>query len=411
MKFIALLAALPIFWVATATAQTPPAKVTAHSTATSTTVQTKKGLLGETSTVTKAKAKGTATAVIPGTPAPKAAPLPAPAPKAQPAPEKPKPAVRRSTGRERVLVGNPTPAAVAAMITRSLQIDGKGNQPIDPAHCSLNQDGCGTPNDLLALFQKADPKYGLTSVQQLPEYVGQLDLTTLPERLQGVKVWMGCLKATGPGKHRAIWNCLSREFHKGEKVYMSRKTGVIVNPGDCWNGVGEPDVKEVALDCNEIVFWMNRGDEVHIGWLSTVALPDDKCNALMKAGEDEWSYLLLDECPRDRCDFSRPSRYLGLPVQAKPRISFKAETSGWQRLRLTTQVGKLDNSAFVLCLIWPDGYQSLGKDIHRNAYGRTGRAYIAYPDGPKKSRDQVIPSGWQETVHMWRESGERIMPE
>lgn len=293
------------------------------------------------------------------------------------------------------------------MVTASLRIDPKGNHAIDPAHCSPNADGCATPNDLLTGYQRKDPD-APKEVAQLPGYMASLVAQKAPV---GKRYWMNCIKRTGNGTHVVVPHCLAREFHEGEIVYANPRSGVLVHAGDCANTIEEEDVVEIKLDCNEIVFWMNRGDEVHIGWLSTVALPDDKCNALMKAGEDEWSYLLLDECPRDRCDFSRPSRYLGLPVQAKPRISFKAETSGWQRLRLTTQVGKLDNSAFVLCLIWPDGYQSLGKDIHRNAYGRTGRAYIAYPDGPKKSRDQVIPSGWQETVHMWRESGERIMPE
>lgn len=305
-----------------------------------------------------------------------------------------------STGRERFVVGDNAPAVLAPKVEASLKIDPTGNRPVDPTHCQANADSCATPNDFLPMYQKADPDSGLTSVSQLSGYMKSL--VAKPAPMDGQKRWMACLKLTGKGTHKPVWNCLGREFHKGEFVYVNPKTGKIVQAGDCANPVGELDVKKIVDECDEIDFYMRPGEEVHIGWLGHDALPDDKCNALMKAGETEWSYLLLDECPRDRCDFSRPSHDLGLPVQAKPRISFIAHTAGWHKLRLTRKVEKLD-SDFVFCLIWPGGYQSMGTVISKRAYSTYGRAYIQYP-----TQGEHAPADWHGLPHTWQDSGERI---
>lgn len=310
-----------------------------------------------------------------------------------------------STGRERFVApsapGSNLPSALAPKVVQSLFMDSTGNRPIDPTHCQVNADGCATPNDLLIGYQQADPDYGLVSVNQLSDYMTKnLIVVKAPV---GQKYWMACLKLTGKGTHKVVWNCLAREFHARESAIMSKKTGKIVQAYDCANPVGVPDVKKIVEECDEIDFYMRPGEEVHIGWLGHDALPDDKCNALMKAGETEWSYLLSDECPRDRCDFSRPSQDLGLPVQAKPRISFVAETAGWHKLRLTRRVEKLD-SVFVFCLIWPGGYQSTGTVISKTAYATYGRAYIQYP-----TQGEHAPADWHGLPHTWQNSGERIM--
>lgn len=406
MKIALLIATALLFGAPAAMAQTQQPVIHKEAVASATTTKKTDGTVTTTQT-----SKTTVTAPVPTAAAPPAPkPVATPAPKAQPAPAKPAaaPVVHRSTGRERVLVGNPKPAAVVAMLNKSLQIDDKGNHILDPAHCSPNGDGCGTPNDLLLLFQKADPGYGLTDVHQLADYVGNnLVAGPVPEHLIGVKVWMGCLKAALNGKHVAVWNCLAREYHKGEIVYTSRKTGKLVNPGDCWNGSGEPDVKKIVDDCDMQIAWLNPGDEVHRFWLSNEGpFPDDKCNALMKAGEDEWAHILLDECPRDRCDASRPSRDLHMAVQG-PASSFIAQVPGWYKWRVTRKVEHL-NGDFVFCIIWHSGpnagYQSLGTVIGQNAYHSLGEAYIVYPNGPK---DQMPPPEWLGVRHTWLNSGER----
>ena len=399
---IALLAALLLLGATTATAQAIPQPIRKQE-GTSAIIK-KVELPNGTKVTTTQVSKTTSTPV---TAAPKPAPA-APALKAQPAPSKPEPSrpvAQRSTGRERFLVGKLDPKVMAPLVTASLKIDPAGNRPIDPAHCSPNGDGCATPNDFLAMYQKSDPDYGLAAVSQLADYMtNNLQAQAAPE---GKTYWMACLVRTGNGTHKAVWNCLARKFHDGETVYVSKKTGRLVQARDCANPIGAEDVKEVKLECNEIDHWMNPGEEVHIAWLSNEPLPDDKCNALMKAGEDEWSYMLLDECPRDRCDFSAPSKALGLPVQRKPRISFKAKEAGWYKLRLTTQVGKMDGD-FVFCLIWPDQYQSNGVVISKTAYGRMGQAYIIDPKNPV---GRTPPPEWRGLPHDWVNSGTKVMPE
>jgi len=402
MKIIALLVAVPFLWATVATAQTPPTKVTGTSTATSTTVHTKKGLFGETSTVTQTKAKGIATVVVPGVPAPKvAAPLSAAAPKTQPASEKPKPAVsaQRQRRYERFDVGNKSPTDLKVKIIASLARKSDGSDKIDPAHCQPNGDSCATPQMYLEMFKRADPAAKLTSVSQLPEYLGKLVITDAPKG----EFWMACIvRATKLAK----WNCMSRQFHPGEHAWKNPLTGMVVLAEDCTNPVGE---RIPERNCDEIHFWLNAGDEVHIGLLGPEDVPNDVCRpALHKASMPmgEWSLALLDECLRMNCDYNGPSRDLGLPIRREPRISFQAEVTGEYILRVPRFVEKSDD-VFVFCVLWPDGTQSMSTYIKKTAYASFGWSYIDYTGNRALSTAARTKNGWRGLVHTWQQSDQR----
>ena len=280
-------------------------------------------------------------------------------------------------------VGYENPTALARAVRVSARTDPDGLRPIDPSKCLRNGYSCASAKQYVEGFKRSDPTgtRNLT-VANLPEYLEGLVAGT-PEG----EFWMACLqKNTGT----AIWNCLARSLHNGERAWQNPVTGKFVLAGDCTNPMGEKVVP--PPECIEQDVFLQRGDEHHIGLLGPDALPSSTCTAILKAGETEWSNLLLDECPRAGCDYSGPSRDLRLQVQSGIRVSYRAEQTGWYKLRLPASM--LDSSdVLVNCVIRPDGTQSMGMPIAGRHYYR-GVAYLGYAN-----RDLTVPRG--AFLHTW----------
>lgn len=291
--------------------------------------------------------------------------------------------------RHRFVVGIETPVQLAGLIQQSLEKDKSGKSAVSAESCSKR--ACATPADYLAMFAESDPEAGLTSVNQLPEYVRALVIRKAPPG----RYWMACKTGNGSAASKPMWNCLARAFHAGETAFVNPKTGRIVLARDCTNPVGKEDV---PVRCVEKHVFLKEGDEFHSGWLGPDAFPQGNCiPAILKAGETEWSNTHLDECPRDQCDWSGPARDLGgVKVWSNPRISFVAERTGEYIIRLPVEVTKV-SSVFVDCVVRPDGRQTLGNVIRPQSYGSQGKAYLTY-------KDQTFsrpPAEWHGTPHPW----------
>jgi hypothetical protein len=295
----------------------------------------------------------------------------------------------------RFVIGVNSPQQLAILVSESLARDASGNSVISEQSCKLR--ACGTPSDLLAMFQRSNPNITLHSVNQIPKYLNSLVIQKAPEG----GWWMACKTGNGNAASATKWDCLSRKFHPGETVYVDPLTFKPVMARDCSNPVGE---KDVPVKCVYLHAILKPGDEIHYGWLGTDAFPKGDCiPALLKAGEsEEWSNTLLDECPRDKCDFSGPSRDLnGAKVWAAPRISFKAEIAGDYILRLPAGVTK-SKSLFVLCVIHADGSQTRSNFMyavtywHNNAYATYGTDPIPGWDGGVSHPWMHFPSGEME---------------
>lgn len=263
-------------------------------------------------------------------------------------------------------VGYRSPKELAQAMRAVLARDPHGITPVS-AKCLPNKYSCASVSDYLLGFQKADPDAELTHVSQVPGY-----LDTLVKDVPPDEYWMACLKK---GSGLFIWNCLSRKLKPQEFAWKNPVTGRTVLAGDCTNPMGEP-VK--PPDCVIIEYYLKEGDEVHIGLLGPDRLPESTCTAILKAGETEWSNVLLDECPRRGCDFRGPAHDMRLSVQRDIRVSYAGQ-EGVHRLRLPAfMLTSLDYVAF--CVVKPDRTQSRASLIGRQHYWGKRVAFLGYRD-------------------------------
>lgn len=282
-------------------------------------------------------------------------------------------------------VGYANPTELARTVRKSFVTDPDGKYPVNSTRCLPNGYSCASARQYLEGFQKADPGAGLRTVDQLPGY-----LETLVEGYPEGDFWMSCLVK---GTRREMWDCLSRPLDKGERAWMNPKTGKFVLAGKCTNPMGE---KVPPKDrCVEIHYWLEVNDEVHIALLGPEPLPNSKCLAILKAGETEWSNVLLDECPRRGCDYSGPVKDLNLALQPDIRVSYKAQVAGWHKLRLPAfMLTSKDVVAF--CVIKPDRTQTRSSIIGRDKYFKNV-AYLGYAQ-----RDDVFaPKGAFLSTYVW----------
>ncbi len=318
----------------------------------------------------------------------------------------------QASERHRFVVGNTTPQELAAKVEASLARNPLGRGVIDQVSCSRDR-GCATPEDYLVMFEKADPGAHLTDVHQLPAYFRSLVVRPAPSGVY----WMACKTGAGGVGDAPKWDCMNRVFHhdKGETGFINPVTGALVLARDCSNPVGKEQHEE---DCVELHVWMKPGDEVHIAWMGPDALPSGKCRlSVQKTGENERTNYEMDECPRDTCDFSGPSRDLQMQVWDKPRISWVARVEGDNIIRLPAEVTKLRtfpvhitqpaayngqkvtvtlSSGLELCLVRPlQGMrQTLGVFMSALTY-RYGKAFVTYEGR------SALPAGWDGTPHPW----------
>lgn len=271
--------------------------------------------------------------------------------------------------RHRFVVGNLTPQALADKVDASLARDPLGHSVIDPVSCSRNR-ACATPEDYIDMIAKSDPVANLTDVKELSGFLRKLKAVAAPSTGQ---YWMACMKGKGDINDEPVWDCMTRSFHPGETVFIDPVTGAMVMARDCSNPVGKEQHEQ---DCIPINVALKEGDEVHIGWLGPDAFPEGRCKlSVQKTGEQERSGYVMDECPRDQCDFSGPSRDLGgLRVWAQPRISWRARVTGNNIIRVPREVLKA-RGVFVFCVIKPNGVQSRGKVIGSGTILK-GSAYV-----------------------------------
>lgn len=309
-------------------------------------------------------------------------------PLAAPTPPK-KPVVSVRPSRHKFCdAGVQDPKVLADRIATSLKVKADGTHKIQ---------GCrATPLVFLRANQENDPekKLGLTSVAQLPDfYRNQVELVELPP---GTKYWTSCTTDAAPG---FLAECFSRTVgEQGEKVWRHKASGKIVLLGNCANPVGRPDPPKPALDCDSMLVYLPKGYEPRIGMLGHTPVVKSACLGLKRPGEDTFDSVLLDRCPRDECDFSGPSKDLGLPVQPGLKLSFVAETEGWYELRFDRTQLAGDN-ALVVCVIKTDGEQSLGKVTTKNEV-YNGVAYITA--SPLKDTSLVeVRKGFKPRVVKW----------
>lgn len=280
-------------------------------------------------------------------------------------------------------VGYENPTALARAVRVSARTDPNGDRPVDPRKCLRNGYSCASAKQYVEGFKLADPEGARDlTVANLPEYLERL----VPGTPEG-EFWMACLQKNSM---TAVWNCLARSLHRGERAWQNPVTGKFVLAGDCSNPIGEKVVP--PPECIEQDVFLERGDEHHIGMLGPDALPASTCTAILKAGETEWSNLLLDECPRVGCDYSGPSRDLRLQVQPGINVSYRAEQTGWHKLRLPVYM-LTSRNVLINCVIRPDGTQSMGMIIAGRHYHR-GVAYLGY-----SNRDLTVPRG--AFLHTW----------
>ncbi|MEO6536602.1 MAG: hypothetical protein ABIT47_02845 [Candidatus Paceibacterota bacterium] len=295
----------------------------------------------------------------------------------------------QASERHRFVVGNTTPQELAAKVEASIAHDPSGRGVIDQVSCSQSR-GCATPDDYLVMFEKADPGAHLTDVHQLPAYFRSLVVHAPPPG----RFWMACKTGAGGVNDAPKWDCMSRVFHlsKGETVFVNPVTGAAVMARDCSNPVGKEEHEE---DCMPLHVALKPGDEVHIGWVAMAAFPSGKCHlSVQKTGEQERTDYDMDECPRDKCDFSGPSRDLHMRVWDKPRISWVARVTGDNVIRVPREV-LASSGVIVLCVVRPDGRQTYSTFIKSGSFWHGVAAFVTY-----KGLDTITP-GWDGTPHPW----------
>lgn len=295
-----------------------------------------------------------------------------------------------ASDRHRFLVGYTSPAQIADAIAAANKRDPTGRTVIDPISCSRYR-ACATAEDFLDMVDRSAPGAHLTEVSQLPDFFRRLVIAPAPAG----QYWMACRTGAGGGD-TAVWNCMTRSFHTGETVYVDPVTGAMVLARDCSNPVGR---EQREAECIELHVALREGDELHVGWLSpdrSGAFPSGKCTlSVQKTGEQERSGYVMDECPRDQCDFSGPARDLHMLVWDRPRISWRAYKEGDNVIRLPREVLESDG-VLVLCVVRPDERmrQTLGVVVNRHSY-RFDRYYVTY-DG----LDTI--TNWNGTPTPWR---------
>jgi hypothetical protein len=308
----------------------------------------------------------------------------------------PKPVVRARPSRHKFCdAGVQDPKVLADRIATSLKVKADGTHKVE---------GCRVgPLVFLKTHQANDPenKLGLTSVDQLPDfYRNQVELVELPP---GTKYWSGCVIDKAPF---FIAECVSRVVGaNGEKVWRHKASGKIVLLGNCANPVGRPDPPKPALECDSLLVYLPKGYEPRIGMVGNTPVVKSACLGLKRPGEDTYDSVLLDRCLRDECDFSGPSKDLGLPVQPGLKLSFVADAEGWYELRFDRTQLAGDN-AIVVCIIKPSGEQSRGK-VTTKAEVYSGVAYItAVP--LKDTSLAEVRKGFTPRVATW--TGTKVAP-
>jgi len=279
-----------------------------------------------------------------------------------------------------------SPKELAEKIRDSLQIDPKGNRPVD-RRCQTGGYGCATPSDYLDMLNKADPSSEIGGLEDLPNYLTTLVVVKPPSGY----FWMACLsKKKG---HAPIWNCFSRKFKNGEKAWQNPHTGKVVIAADCGNPVDVPDVPDDK--CLSLYVELKRGDEVHLGWLGNYPFPGGECKpSILKSGGAERGAPLLDECPREDCDFSGPSRDLGnAKVWEAPRISWTADRDGMNVIRLPKEVA-VSKGLFALCVETRDGRKSMSTFVSAG-FWEAGKAFVVY-------EPSSLPHTWKGVASPWR---------
>lgn len=267
----------------------------------------------------------------------------------------------------RFMQPRPNPQVLSQDVAKNLAEYPDGNHAIDGPNCGRT---CATPGDLLDMLQHADPTAHLEDVKQLPAYLASLVVAKAPEG----EFMMACKGGDGSADAPPIWDCMSRHFHAGEPCFMDPRTHICVLAHDCTNPVG---VRIELSGCLELHVGLMAGDEIHIGFLSNAGFPEGRCRVLIqKTGVEGHGTPPLDECPRDRCDFSAPSAYLHLPVREQPRISWIAQAAGDNVILLPTEFLK-QNGVLVLCVVKPDGRQTLGRVIDKTSFIE-GKSYVLY---------------------------------
>ena len=285
-------------------------------------------------------------------------------------------------------VGYANPSELARAVRESSKKDPLGKLPVSSTRCLANGYSCASAQQYVAGFKLADPDgtRDLT-VASLPEY-----LETLVEGQPDGEFWMSCLT----NNREALWNCMSRtlDLSKGERAWMNPATNRFVLAGKCTNPMGE---LVRPPECVYIDYYLKIGDEVHIVLLGRDPLPKTACLAIQRFGETEWRNVLLDECPRDVCTYDGPVADLKLALQPGLRVSYKAVKEGWHKLRLPHMMLNSEDQV-VLCVIKPDGTQSLGKPIAKRHYHRVDDRTVAFV-GYADYTPSTPPSGG--FLHKW----------
>lgn len=254
---------------------------------------------------------------------------------------------------------------LADRIAASLAAKPDGTQKIE---------GCrATPLMFLRAHQDNDPqkKLGLTSVDQLPNfYRTQTELVELPP---GTVYWSACILDRAPGY---LAECDTRIVGvNGEKVWRHKASGLVVMLGNCANPAGKPIPPEPRDSCDSRFIYLRPGEENRIGMAGRTKLVKSACLGIRRAGEKEFSSVLLDECPRENCNYEASARGLGLPVRPELQVSYVAEQEGWYELRFDRTQLAGDN-AIIDCVIRTDGTQSLGM-VTKKAQMYAGVTYLS----------------------------------
>ncbi|CAN5720339.1 hypothetical protein BH11PAT2_BH11PAT2_08470 [soil metagenome] len=285
---------------------------------------------------------------------------------------------------------------LARKIHVALVADPSGRMAIDGKDCKL---ACGTPQDLLDMFQQNPDLKGLAPgrLDMLEAFVDGLTLQKAPAR----KHWMACKTGNGDAASAPRWNCLARYFHTGvtrsdERCFAVKDSAGITHCAvaeDCTNPVGR---ERDENGCVNQYVWMNVDDTLRGAPMAPagISFPQGECQMLVQEpGSDEMANPPRDKCARVGCDFSEPARYLHMVVLG-PQFSFKAKTAGWAIISLTNKVTSWAG-VMEYCIEPADGTKYPGKDMHKTAY-RNGAAYITYSAGQ-------APKDWAGLPHVWQE--------
>jgi hypothetical protein len=135
----------------------------------------------------------------------------------------------------------PNLEVIASAVEASVAKDPTGNTLIAPAKC--RRDGsCATPAAYLASFQAHDPEAGLTSVDQVANFMRTrlVKDCTITGSFQ-----MDSIILSG-GAARAAVDGMSRSLRKGECVYIDKVTGRVVLAEHCANPVGLRVVRKMV---------------------------------------------------------------------------------------------------------------------------------------------------------------------